>query len=813
MTSEQPPTLPSKPTRIHRLPEDVINRIAAGEVVIRPSAALKELLENSLDAGATAITVTAREGGLKLLQVTDNGKGILHDDLPILCERFTTSKISQFEDLESVATFGFRGEALASISHVSRLSVLTKTKDSNVAFKASYFEGALRGTPEPTAGVDGTIITIEDMFYNLPTRRRALKSSSDEYRSVVDVVTRYSIRYPHIAFICRRQQPGTASRQMLAADLRTESNSSLQNNIRNAFGTSVSNETVSFELDLQNLNAKVSATVSTANFSMKKGIFILFINGRLVECMPFKRAIWTAYSAFLPKSGHPFVYIELQLPPGDLDVNVHPTKKEVRFLDEAAVISAVVDAVSANLKGSETSRTFLTQSVLFHKQSLSLTAGEGDEAGNAERFSEENALNLSSLVNAGQKENGTDAEDSEIVLGSDTHRSDFDEEIDDGEIVAIDDDFVPEHDESHGASLKAVESQMRREQAQTFLDAEKLTELTQSGPPASKRNLYPKDKIRTGANAPVGLYDVYLSKNDAVSSAVGIQAKRRRRPSAIPLLTSVENLLNNAIRNSHKGMAQVLKEHLFIGVASEKFVLLQHGTQLLLADIEKLVVQLFYQQALIRFADFNVLKLDPPAPVKFLIDRFLDTQPSFSTDRRISSESCVNILKDKQGILLEYYRIAIIGADAESVQCEQLPLILPDVMLDLKFLGQFLYHLAADTDWTAEEPCFDDICMLLADMYGKHWTPLHDGDGSDDGGKEDDNGTPSADTEAGADGSGNEKRASEGQERKHRREWILRHVLFAGMRSDYYPPKSFYTQKVVREITSTSRLYKVFERC
>tara|TARA_B110000971_G_C19959658_1_gene477360 strand:+ start:762 stop:1355 length:594 start_codon:yes stop_codon:yes gene_type:complete len=186
------------PKHIVRLAPDVVNRVAAGEVIHRPASALKEMLENSLDAGATAITVTVRDGGNKLLQVTDDGCGIRVGDLPILCERHTTSKLTNFEDLGAMTTFGFRGEALASMSFVANLTVTTMTKDAPHATRASYADGVLtqEGTM-PTSGVPGTTITVENLFYNVPTRKRALRSPSEEFGKVLEVTQVRTARFPN----------------------------------------------------------------------------------------------------------------------------------------------------------------------------------------------------------------------------------------------------------------------------------------------------------------------------------------------------------------------------------------------------------------------------------------------------------------------------------------------------------------------------------------------------------------------------------------------------------------------------------------
>ena len=176
------------PARIQALGGDVTNRIAAGEIIVRPAHAIKELLDNAIDAGATSVTVLVHDGGLKLIQVVDNGCGVHSDDLPILCRRHTTSKLAAFEELKSLQTLGFRGEALASLSYVSLLTVTTKRKADEYAWRATFDSGEIQGEATPCAGVDGTTVTVEDLFYNVPMRKKTLKNAAEEYNGLLDVV-------------------------------------------------------------------------------------------------------------------------------------------------------------------------------------------------------------------------------------------------------------------------------------------------------------------------------------------------------------------------------------------------------------------------------------------------------------------------------------------------------------------------------------------------------------------------------------------------------------------------------------------------
>ncbi|KAI9592393.1 mutL-like protein 1, colon cancer, nonpolyposis type 2 [Syncephalis fuscata] len=350
--------------RIEQLDVSVVNRIAAGEVIQRPANAFKELLENALDAGSRNIRVNVKEGGLKLLQIQDDGHGIQRDDMALACQRFSTSKLRTYEDLTSINTFGFRGEALASISHVAHVTIISKTKDAACAFKGVYKDGKLVSKDasdsevKPCSGNDGTSIIVEDLFYTMPTRRRALRSPSDEYHRLLTVAQHYAIHNAGVSISIKKHGQNRS-------DLQTMNNYTPVDCIRHIYGNSVASEITEVDGKDDALNAQLTGHITNANFSQRKLVFLLFINNRSVECSALKRAVETVYQDFLPKGGKPFVYLSLILPGIMLmSMFTQQSKRSVHFLHEEAVATFVVDQLNVALNAVNKSRTFLTQTLL-----------------------------------------------------------------------------------------------------------------------------------------------------------------------------------------------------------------------------------------------------------------------------------------------------------------------------------------------------------------------------------------------------------------------------------------------------------------
>ncbi|XP_006620320.1 DNA mismatch repair protein Mlh1 isoform X2 [Apis dorsata] len=337
--------------KIKKLDEVVVNRIAAGEVIQRPANALKELIENSLDAKANNIQIIAKEGGLKLLQIQDNGTGIRKEDMEIVCERFTTSKLQTFEDLQTISTFGFRGEALASISHISLLTITTKTADEKCAYKASYVDSKLKAPLKSCAGNQGTTIVIENLFYNVATRRKALSNPNEEFNRITDVVTKYAIHNADVGFVLKKHGE-------IAPQIRTPHNSTKMNNIRILYGNPVFRELLEIEFKDDIYKFKMHALITNANYTNKKMTFLLFINNRLVKSSSIQKMLEELYTFYLPKKTHPWCYISLEIESRNIDVNIHPTKHEVKFLHENSIIEKMKLALDEKLSANSASKTF-----------------------------------------------------------------------------------------------------------------------------------------------------------------------------------------------------------------------------------------------------------------------------------------------------------------------------------------------------------------------------------------------------------------------------------------------------------------------
>jgi DNA mismatch repair protein MutL len=337
---------------IHRLTPDTVGKIAAGEVIERPAAAIKELLENAIDAGATRVDVAIVGGGIELLEVRDDGAGIAFDELSLAVERHATSKITSLEDLKSLSTLGFRGEALASLAAVSELRVTSITRGAPVGGELHVSFGSA-GVPRPIPWNLGTAVTARDLFDNVPARRKFLRQAQTESNYVQRVVAAYALAYPAIAFSLESD-----GRRTLASDGRGD----VIGAALAVWGTEVAEQLVQIERADESVEGfRVSGVVSlpTVDRATRQQQF-LFAQRRLITSRQLSTAFEQAYQSLLMVGRHPIGCIMVEVPPERVDVNVHPTKAEVRFADERLVFIMVQRSVREAILGSGATHTPMT---------------------------------------------------------------------------------------------------------------------------------------------------------------------------------------------------------------------------------------------------------------------------------------------------------------------------------------------------------------------------------------------------------------------------------------------------------------------
>ncbi|XP_066546561.1 DNA mismatch repair protein Mlh1 [Amia ocellicauda] len=740
---------------IRRLDEVVVNRIAAGEVIQRPANAIKEMIENCLDAKSTSIQVTVKEGGLKLIQIQDNGTGIRKEDLEIVCERFTTSKLQTFADLSAISTYGFRGEALASISHVAHVTITTKTADGKCAYRASYCDGKLKAPAKPCAGNQGTQITVEDLFYNVTTRRKALKSPSEEYSRIVEVVSRYAIHNSGKSFTVKKQGE-------TMADVRTLLNASTVDNIRAVFGNAVSRELIEVGCDDQKLAFNLKGFISNANYSVKKCIFLLFINHRLVESSALKKAIETVYAAYLPKNTHPFLYLSLEIAAHNVDVNVHPTKHEVHFLHEDSIIESVQKHIEGKLLGSNSSRTYFTQTLL---PGPSVSSSDVVKPGPSSGSGSSDKLYAHQMVRTDCRAQKLDAFLQPVGRPAPGSKAEVSDTLESEETSGI-----PTSDQPCDTDMEEMSD---KELVAAFEEEPETDTHRDSTPPAD-----PPAKKRPRTSG-----DVEMKETESESSLTAAAIPRRR----VIKLSSVKELRGRITEQTHTGLQEMLQNHSFVGCVNPQWALIQHQTKLYLLNTTKLSQELFYQILIYDFGNFGVLRLSTPAPLYDLAMLALESEESGWTEedgpREGLAEYIVDFLKKKAEMLEDYFSMEI----DQDGNLTGLPLLLDNYIPALEGLPMFVLRLATEVNWDNEKECFESFSRECSQLYSIRKQYILE---------------EPAELQA-------EELGSSGTSWK----WTVEHVVFKAFRTLLAPPKRFTEDGSILQIANLPDLYKVFERC
>ncbi len=330
--------------RIKQLSKHLINQIAAGEVIERPSSVVKELVENSVDAGATKISVEITNE-CRNIRVADNGSGIHPDDIMLAFSKHATSKISTDEDLFSIETMGFRGEALSSIISISKLSCTTRTKDYDYGTKVICENSEV--SQVKTGCAVGTIMEVKDLFYNIPARLKFLRNPNTEFSYIQEIVQAIATIHPTIAFELKKNGKTV---------LKTTAQCDLKRNLKEIYSANVTDNLKEVLKTDELAGLKISGFVSTPDFTRSsKKDYHIYINSRTVKCPIFQKAIDTAYKNLIAGGRYPFVVLNLEIPPADIDINVHPTKKEVRYKNPNQIFNFIIAGILGGLSNSKES--------------------------------------------------------------------------------------------------------------------------------------------------------------------------------------------------------------------------------------------------------------------------------------------------------------------------------------------------------------------------------------------------------------------------------------------------------------------------
>ncbi|KAH6595679.1 hypothetical protein BASA61_003713 [Batrachochytrium salamandrivorans] len=784
--------------RIKRLDNVTVNRIAAGEIIHRPSNAIKELLENSLDAGATTIQVLLKDGGLKLLQIQDNGHGINKADMSIVCERFTTSKLSKYEDLNQIATYGFRGEALASISHIAHLTITTRTADSPCSWRAVYADGKLvpvkpggSPDPKPCAGNIGTQITAEDLFHNVPIRRKSLNNASEEYTRVLEVVQRYAIHNNGVSFTCKKQNS-----QM--PDFQTSSSASKLDNIRTIFGNSIARELLDLKVESVRWEFKASGFISNANFNTKRFHLLLFINHRLVESHNIKKSLEVLYSKYIPKRTHPFAYISLEIKPQNLDVNVHPTKRLVQFLHEDSIVEALCDAIDERLTGANDSRVYYMQTTLntgvplFSDDSQSQTSyGPKTNLGVAALSimkSSDSSIPVTPLKSTGrapehklvrtdnrirtldeyighsssfstgpshtsQSEQQHDTESphvESIIVSSSPKRPKLDsillpEPLENGGLCievlgedvrrdnlqpAIQDDILPASDDEAFDDLpvrKLLEHQKHK--LSTVIQVPVVENLSHAGIKIAIRDGMPTTEIDTklGESNKSESYELATKHGAINDDGDSLEDKSPIRKFVEVRLTSVLELREEIVKSEHKSITELFREHTFVGCVNDILALIQHHTKLYLVNYQEISRELFYQLVLRGFSNLGSIHLENALPIAQVALIALEYGDHWDETMLPKEDIAATISHTLCSHREMLHEYFSIGID--SAEClVSLPVLLRGGYVpNLDKLPEFILRLGGHVNWEDEKMCFKSISEEISLFYSVEAPWVEDG--------------------------------------------------------------------------------------
>lgn len=671
--------------------------------------------------------------------------------------------------------------------------------------------------PRPCAATRGTTILAEDLFYSMPLRRKALKSASEEYAAILDVVGRYAVYRSGAAISVKRV--GEAR-----PDLHTQTGANRQETIKSVYGSAVAKNLLPLaftkgqgreegqQTDLQagqaesasagdcgSLRCSVEGFVTGADYAGRKTQLVLFINGRSVEFAPLKRCLEATYAALLPKAAKPFAFLAVTMPSHEVDVNVHPTKREVAFLHQEELIEAVRAAVEEVLLASNAQRTF--------KQALLPGVAPPLPPIEVEPAPAPGYYRPDKLVRTDAR-----AQTLHAFLGSQPHPQPQQQhrvaDSEPAELASVPDMRceIAQDGPPGGEGLAAVPKRRRGAPAAAlpvgdaaFLPtpmeiAATAAAAAAAAAPEARNTLQEEnqngDQLVPAARPPSGGAGV-------PTQTLQRPVRHRLNPSHAAGVASVERLLASAERAPHAGLAEVLRSPTFVGMADSTRALLQCGTRLYLADMAPVTRDMFYQQALRRFGCAPLIALSPAVPVRDLALVALEAEEAAGRWRDSreggTKEEVASLLAElvarKSDLLADCFSVVV----DEEGRLAALPQLIEQYHPLQQYLPAFVLALGQSVDWRDEEACFGAVAQALGELYSLK--PIENEDWE------------SAGSPRGGEGGGCAERG------RRAREWEVAHVLLPAVRLFLRPPRSRATDGTVLELTRLEQLYRVFERC
>lgn len=717
---------------IRKLDSSVIKQIAAGEVIQRPLNVVKELIENSIDAGSEKIVLKIENGGFSVIRIEDDGCGIGRDDLINACQRHYTSKIKDFSDLMSISTFGFRGEALFSMSCCAHVSITSKTSNDTKGYFAKYEDGELDGKIEPTYAINGTIIEIRDLFYKDQIRIQEKSKANDERKKIKDLILDYSVVYPHIAFIFY-----SGDREMY----RSFGNSTYENVLRNIYSCDDPDSffQLNFEIQFKDKTGTAELFLSTPGNSKAPKHSAIFINGRLITNKRLSHSIENVYSDFLARGCHPFFFCVLTIPSDLIDVNIHPSKKEVVIDEESNVILQVSLQVKqalqekSNQRGVEVLKSKSTKTSLKKLPPNQTTFSFPD--GKLQLTSQKETNNQPQNVQNEEIDNFDESKDAliedPISLPSDND-IEQNKEVDDQDIEDKDDENNEKDDENNekdeenyekddvidlnfhiNESEKEQFEEERPKLLKNFLsseDDETNLDIVKPKIFAPPRDILEKPKkTRQKKSGNISIFDdlkydpTLKNKNlqtlEQVLTQPQISIPRQFR---VVDLTSIKNMKEKVNANYDQELSTFIRNSEFVGFIGLKAVLYQNDSNLYAFNLYSLLKDFLFQNLLYYFANYTQQRLSPPINIKQFI-QIISNEDSSDSDFDFAPFAAM---------LDDYFAISIKDGVLYS-----LPRALSGYSPSLSTLPLFLYQITHSFDWEDEDDCLEGLLNALSSLY------------------------------------------------------------------------------------------------